>query len=41
MSIYLVNTNRDKILSVTSNGISKNEIMDTIQKAEFKIETFD
>ena len=30
--------NRDKILSVTANGISKNEIMDTVQKAGFKIE---
>lgn len=30
---------KDKILSVTSNGISKNEIIDTVQKAGFKIET--
>jgi copper chaperone CopZ len=31
-------TNRDKILSVTANGISKSEIMDAVQKAGFKIE---
>jgi copper chaperone len=31
-------TNRDKILSVTANGISKSEIIDTVQKAGFKIE---
>ncbi|OOG75480.1 heavy-metal-associated domain-containing protein [Flavobacterium sp. A45] len=31
-------TNRDKILSVISNGISKSEIIDTVQKAGFKIE---
>jgi copper chaperone CopZ len=30
--------NRDKILSVTSNGISKNEIMETVHKSGFKIE---
>lgn len=34
-------TNRDKILSVTSCGITENEIMDTVQKAGFKIETLD
>jgi copper chaperone len=34
-------TNRDKVLSVTSNGISKSEIIDTIQKAGFKIEDLD
>ena len=34
-------TNRDKILSVTADGISKSEIMDTVQKAGFKIEAFD
>ena len=34
-------TNKDKILSVTSNGISKNEIMDAVQKVGFKIETLD
>lgn len=31
-------TNKDKLLSVTSNGISENEIIDTVQKAGFKIE---
>lgn len=31
-------TNRDKILSVTAYGISKNEIMDAVQKSGFKIE---
>jgi len=31
-------TNNDKILSVTSNGISKNEIINAVQKAGFKIE---
>jgi len=34
-------TNKDKLLSVTSNGISENEIIDTVQKAGFKIETLD
>jgi copper chaperone len=34
-------TNNDKILSVTPNGISKSEIMDTVQKAGFKIEAID
>ncbi|PVX44555.1 copper chaperone CopZ [Flavobacterium sp. 103] len=34
-------TDNDKILSVTSNGISKNEIIDTVQKAGFKIEVLD
>jgi copper chaperone CopZ len=34
-------TNKDKILSVTANEISKSEIMDTVQKAGFKIETLD
>ncbi|HEU4788484.1 MAG TPA: heavy-metal-associated domain-containing protein [Flavobacterium sp.] len=33
--------NRDKILSVACNGISKNEIIDTVQKAGFKIEALD
>lgn len=33
--------NKDKILSVTVNGISKSEIMDTVQKAGFKIEALD
>lgn len=34
-----VNTaDRNKILTVTSNGISKNAIMDTVHKAGFKIE---
>ena len=33
-------TNKDKILSVTTNGISKSKIMDTVQKAGFKIEAF-
>ena len=33
--------NGDKILSVTANGISKSEIIDTVQKAGFKIETLD
>lgn len=34
-----VNTvNRDKILTVISSGITKNEIMDTVHKAGFKIE---
>jgi copper chaperone len=32
-------TNKDKILSVTSNGVSENEILETVQKAGFKIET--
>ena len=31
-------TNKDKILLVISNGTSKNEIMDTVFKAGFKIE---
>jgi len=31
-------TKSNKILSVTSNGISKSEIVDTVQKAGFKIE---
>jgi copper chaperone len=31
-------TSRDKTLLITSNGISKNEIKDTVQKAGFKIE---
>jgi copper chaperone len=31
-------TNKDKILSVTTNGISKNEIIDVVQKVGFKIE---
>lgn len=34
-------TNRDKILSVTPNNISKKEIIDTVQKAGFKIEALD
>lgn len=34
-------TNKDKLLSVTSNGISENEIIDTVQKAGFKIEALD
>ena len=34
-------TNRDKILSVNPNGISKKEIIDTVQKAGFKIENLD
>jgi copper chaperone len=34
-------TNRDKILSVAPNGISKKEIIDTVQKAGFKIENLD
>ena len=34
-------TNKDKILSVTTNGISKSEIMETVQKAGFKIEALD
>jgi len=34
-------TNRDKILSVTSNNVSKKEIIDTVQKAGFKIEALD
>jgi copper chaperone len=34
-------TNKDKILLVTANGISKNEIMETVQKAGFKIEELD
>jgi copper chaperone CopZ len=33
--------NKDKILSVTSNGISENEIIETVQKAGFKIEALD
>jgi copper chaperone len=33
--------NRDKILSITSNGITRNEIVETIQKAGFKIENLD
>jgi copper chaperone CopZ len=31
-------TNSDKTLLVTSNGISKSEIMDAVQKVGFKIE---
>jgi len=31
-------TNKDKLLSITSTGISENEIIDTVQKAGFKIE---
>jgi copper chaperone CopZ len=34
-------TNKDKILSAISNGISKREIIEIVQKAGFKIETFD
>jgi copper chaperone len=34
-------TNRDKILSVTTNGISKSKIMDMVQKTGFKIEPLD
>lgn len=34
-------TNKDKILSVIANGISKSEIIETVQKAGFKIEVFD
>jgi copper chaperone len=34
-------TNKDKILLVIANGISKNEIMETVQKAGFKIEDLD
>ncbi len=30
--------NRDKILTVISNGITQNEIMDTVRKTGFKIE---
>ncbi|WP_165023281.1 heavy-metal-associated domain-containing protein [Dysgonomonas sp. ZJ279] len=30
--------NKDKVLSVTSNGITEKEIIDTVQKAGFKIE---
>lgn len=33
--------NKDKILTVTSNGITKNQIMDTVHKAGFKIEAMD
>jgi len=33
-------THIDKILSVTSNGISESEIIDTVQRAGFKIESF-
>ena len=31
----------DKILSVTSNGISEKEIIDTVQKAGYTIEVVD
>jgi copper chaperone CopZ len=34
-------TNKDKILSAISNGISKREIIEIVQKVGFKIETFD
>jgi copper chaperone len=34
-------TSKEKILSVTSYGISENEIIDTVQKAGFKIEVMD
>lgn len=30
--------NSDKILTVTSNGITENEIVETVQKAGFKID---
>jgi copper chaperone len=32
---------RDKILTVISNGITPNEIMDTVRKTGFKIEALD
>lgn len=39
---WIVDTDdKDKVLSVTSNGISENEIITTVQKAGFKIETLD
>lgn len=42
IEIWSVDTiNKDKILSVTSNGISENEIIETVQKAGFKIEALD
>jgi copper chaperone len=34
-------TDNEKTLSVTSNGISKSEIMELVRKAGFKIETLD
>ena len=34
-------TNNDKILSVTSNGISESEIIATVQKAGYRIEAVD
>lgn len=32
--------NKDKILSVTSNGITPQQVIATVQKAGFKIETY-
>lgn len=31
-------TNKDKILTVKSNGITEQEVIETVQKAGFKIE---
>jgi len=42
IAAWNVNTvNRDTFLSVISDGITKNEIMDTVHKAGFKIEALD
>lgn len=32
-------SNKDKVLTVTSKGITEQEIVDTVQKAGFKIES--
>ncbi|SBV92873.1 heavy-metal-associated domain-containing protein [uncultured Dysgonomonas sp.] len=31
--------NKNKVLTVVSDGITENEVIDTVQKAGFKIET--
>ncbi|MFV0310106.1 MAG: heavy-metal-associated domain-containing protein [Dysgonomonas sp.] len=31
--------NKNKVLTVVSNGITESEVIDTVQKAGFKIET--
>ncbi|GAB6121503.1 heavy-metal-associated domain-containing protein [Dysgonomonas termitidis] len=32
-------TNKNKVLTVVSDGITESEVIDTVQKAGFKIET--
>ncbi|MDR1504108.1 MAG: heavy-metal-associated domain-containing protein [Prevotella sp.] len=40
ISNWNVNTeNKNKILTVVSDGITESEVIDTVQKAGFKIET--